>query len=133
MKKVTGFTLIELIIVLVIIGTIVSVVGVNFYGYIFSEEVSGRLESVETAMPEGAIVSTTTGSQVFSAAVSIRQDTGEYVTFSTEDRQWAAYRGEKTAGKCATAKVFPYAPWSISKAGTFYNGRLLKVWDCPKS
>lgn len=127
-----GFTLIELIIAVVIVGIVVAVIGGNFYGYIFSEKVTGELVSVTSAAPDGGMVVGNNTKAAFSSAVMLKQKGGAYVTFSTEDRQWASLRDPKFAGKCITAKVFPYAPWNFGKSGTYYNGRLLTVADaCP--
>ena len=129
-----GFTVIELLITMAIIALVVSLIagtgGGGIYGYIFSKEKTGRLASVEPAIPDGGFIANA-GSAVFSVAVSMKLVDGSYLTFSSDDRQWAVYRGN-VYGKCATVKVFPYAPWNLSKSGTFHNGRLLKVWDCPE-
>lgn len=133
LKRQKGLTLIELMIILamiVILGSILAGAGgAGLYGWAYSEEKSGQLQSVESAIPEGGLIAGS-GNAIFSAAVSMKLEDQSYLTFSTDDRQWAVYRGEKARGKCATVKVYPYAPWNISKGGTFHNGRLLKVWDC---
>lgn len=99
------------------------------YPYLFAREIVGTLESVETALPGGTIV-TNSSTAAFSAGVMVRDQDGNYVTFSTEDRQWATLRDRK--GLCVRAKIFPYGWWNLARAGTWYNGRLLDVRDtCP--
>jgi hypothetical protein len=110
---------------IVVIGAAVTV----GYPYLFAREIVGTLESVETALPGGTIV-TNSSTAAFSAGVMVREADGSYVTFSTEDRQWATLRDKR--GLCVRAKIFPYGWWNISRAGTWYNGRLLDVSDtCP--
>lgn len=132
----SGFTLIELMIVMAIVGILLSIFASSrygpstLYGYMYSKDVTGQVESVTSAMPEGALVSSTQES-IFQASVMIKLSNGEFTTFSTDDRQWASLLGAKANGKCVSAKVFPYAPWQIDKAGTYYGGRLLNVKNCP--
>ena len=64
--------------------------------------------------------------ELFSFAVAIRTPDGEVHTASAEDRQWAAV----TEGLCVKAKFFPYPPWKLEKAGTFYGARLLESKVC---
>lgn len=134
MKNNGGFTLLQLLFVIAIIGIItasistISLNGVNLYSWYYSKDISGKLDSVTSAMPPGGIVNTT--SSVFQAGVVIKQSDGSYITFTTDDRQWAAFIGDKVNGKCVTARVYPYAPWELSKAGTYYAGRLLNTSDC---
>jgi hypothetical protein len=96
------------------------------YPYVFSREVTGTLESMEAALPNGTIV-TNSSTTAFSAGVMIRDADGSYITFSTEDRQWATLRDKQ--GLCVTARIFPYGWWNFSRAGTYYNGRLIRVSD----
>lgn len=129
-----GFTIIELMITFAIIGILATVLlgglsGVGLYGYLKSQDISGRLESVTSAMPEGAIVGTG-HAPVFQASVVIKQSDSSYLTFSTDDRQWASFIGDRARGKCVQARIYPYAPWMLSKGGTYHGGRLLSVRDC---
>lgn len=65
--------------------------------------------------------------QLFSFAVGVKDEkTNEIVTGSTEDRQWAVAR----TNQCVEALFFPYPPWNINKWGTYYNVRLLKLFEC---
>jgi prepilin-type N-terminal cleavage/methylation domain-containing protein len=136
MKRKNGFTLIELLIVLAIFFILAVIIGggardsVGVYGYFYSKDVSGHLESVTSAMPSGSIVGTNFGTPVFQASIVIKDNNGVYVTFSTEDRQWASFVGDRAIKKCVKARIFPYAPWRFSKAGTYHSGRLLSVKDC---
>ncbi|MCB9027485.1 MAG: hypothetical protein H6625_14295, partial [Bdellovibrionaceae bacterium] len=63
---------------------------------------------------------------LFSFAIAIRNVNGDIVTASTEDRQWAVAK----VGQCVQAKVFPYPPWDLEKAGTFFGARLKNLSDC---
>lgn len=105
------FSLIELMIGLAIVGILSSMVVGLFggpsviYGYFKSKDVSGQLESVASAMPAGSLVGAVPGTPVFQASVVIKQGDGSLVTFSTDDRQWAAFVGDAAKGKCATARI----------------------------
>ncbi len=66
--------------------------------------------------------------QLYSFAVAIKEPTGEIVTASAEDRQWAVAE----AGKCAEAVYYPYPPWKFEKANTYFGARLEKLMDCPQ-
>lgn len=115
--------------VLVMIGYVF----VKWYPYIFSKNVDGVLQQVERVQLNVALMQTAGGAndtvnpQLFSFAVAIRQDDGVIMTASAEDRQWAAAR----PGNCVTATYYPYPPWRFDKAGTFYNARLDKQYECP--
>lgn len=100
-----------------------------YYPYVFSKNVDGEIISVERAVPVNTIVGGATISpDVYSFAVAIRTSNGDIMTATSEDRQWAVVQ----RGQCATAKFFPYPPWKIEKAGTYFGARLLKLSDCPR-
>jgi hypothetical protein len=101
-----------------------------YYSYVFARTVEGKIVGVENVVQTTTIVQGVPGKglppQIFSYAVGIQDDKGEIVTASSEDRQWAVVQ----KGQCATAKFFPYPPWDLSKAGTYFGARLLKLSDC---
>jgi hypothetical protein len=67
-----------------------------------------------------------------STAISLKTSEGNYITFSSEDRQWFALK-EDAGKRCVQALVYPYAPWWFGKGGTFHDGRLLQMADsCEK-
>lgn len=125
MKKIVILVLLSLVL-FIGGGTLVY----NYYGFLFAKHVIGKIEKVERVNPPQAII---TGSanpipaaQLFSFAVAIRDERGEIHTSSAEDRQWAVAQ----VGQCVEAKYFPYAPWQLDKAGTYYGARLLRLYDC---
>jgi hypothetical protein len=102
----------------------------SYWPYIFSKNVEGEVIKVEKLMDPVALISRDgdPSNKVFSFAVAIKNETtGEIFTASTEDRQWAAVQGENL---CAHAKFFPYPPWQLDKAGTYFGARLIKLWPC---
>lgn len=103
---------------------------INYWSYIFALEVEGTIHKVERVNSQTAILnagpSQIQDKTLFSFAVSVRRSDGEYITSSTEDRQWAVAQ----PGQCVTAKFYPYPPWQLEKAGTYYNARLLRLRDC---
>ncbi len=107
-----------------------SAILIQFWSYIFARTVVGHVERVEKiSSPVAMLGDTSTALSreiMFSFAVAIKEDSGEIVTASTEDRQWAVV----DAGKCAEAKYYPYPPWNLGKAGTYFNARLIKLEDC---
>lgn len=112
---------------LFIIG--VAFVGIEYYSYIFARTVKGRISAIDRLTQPNAIINSGTpipASQVFSFAVAIKNDQGEIVTASSEDRQW----GVAEKGQCAEAKFFPYPPWHLEKSGTYFGARLLRLFDC---
>ena len=64
--------------------------------------------------------------QLFSFAVAVRQKDGAIITASSEDRQWSIAR----KGYCVEAKFYPYPPWQLDKAGTFFNARMIHLAEC---
>lgn len=102
----------------------------HFYSFIFARHVNGQVVNIERVLQSSTIIQTNTpfaNAQVFSFAVAIKEPSGEIVTASSEDRQWAVVQ----KGQCAEAKYFPYPPWDLNKSGTYHGARLLKLSDCP--
>ena len=104
---------------------------VEFYPYIFSRKVSGVIESIERVQLNVSLMqmqgaNETVDPKLFSFSVAIRQPDGEIVTASAEDRQWAVAQ----KGLCVTAVLYPYPFWKVMKAGTYFNARLDKLYDC---
>lgn len=101
----------------------------NYWPYIFSRKVEGVVSDVQRIETPVALIggSTSTNTKdLFSFAVAIREKSGEIVTASSEDRQWAVVK----AGFCAEARYYPYPPWDLSKSGTYFNARLVKLYAC---
>ena len=116
-----------LLIVLIFVGWFV----IDKYSFIFSKKVTGVVVGVER-IPIGMAViqsgnSSSLSPQIFSYAVAIKTGSGEIMTASAEDRQWAVV--EK--GKCVEAQFYPYPPWNFEKGGTFSNARLDRLFECP--
>lgn len=127
-KKIRRF-LFTIVLALILVGA--GFVCVRYYGYIFAKTIKGKIVKVEKVSPVGTLI---TGGgdvpkqQLFSFAVALKDETtNEIHTASSEDRQWAVVQ----PGQCAEAKFFPYAPWELDKAGTYYGARLVKLFDCP--
>lgn len=103
---------------------------VSFYPYIFAKDLDGVIEKIEKVELNVALMGTTQGEklnpELYSLAIAIRTKDGKIHTASSEDRQWTSM----TAGQCVKAKFFPYPPWNLQKAGTFYGARLLEAWQC---
>lgn len=120
-------TLLALLILVVLIGS--GFVMYRFYPYIFAKEVKGRILRVERVNRTEAIITSgrdVPAEQLFSFAVSIRDDKGEIHTASSEDRQWAVAQ----EGQCAEAKYLRYPFWDFASAGTFFGARLIRLSDC---
>ena len=103
---------------------------VHFYPYIFSRKVVGVIENIERIQINVSLMQTNQVDQInpqlFSFAVAIKEKNGEIVTASAEDRQWAVAK----QGQCAEAIYYPYPPWKLDKANTYYGARLEKLSDC---
>lgn len=105
---------------------------VRFYSYVFSKTVKGKIVRVErVSNPEAVITQgmAIPSSYVFSFAIAIRDEKGQIHTASSEDRQWAVAQ----TGQCTEARFFPYPPWKLDKAGTYFGARLLTLRDCLES
>jgi hypothetical protein len=121
---------IALFIILVLLGTS-GFVCAKYYSYVFAKKVDGEILRVERVNQNQTIISgsqAVPSTQLFSFGVSIRDEKGEIHTASSEDRQWSVAQ----AGQCVEARFFPYPPWDFDKAGTYFNARLVRLYDCPK-
>ncbi len=118
-----------LILVLVILLVLGGFVSIKFYGYVFAKTIRGEIVRVERVIDPSSVVimgGAPPNSQMYSFAIAIKDEKGEYHTASTEDRQWAVV--EK--GQCAEARFFPYPPWNLAKANTYYGARLERLFEC---
>ncbi|MGE5086707.1 MAG: hypothetical protein ACM3MG_10435 [Bacillota bacterium] len=102
------------------------------YSIIFSKTVVGEITAVERVELPVALIARAGGEineKVFSFAVGIKDlNTGEIFTASSEDRQWAVAQ----KGQCAEAVFLPYPPWQLSKKGTYFGARLVRLYECAK-
>jgi hypothetical protein len=121
---------VAILILLLLLG-VTGFVCVRFYSFVFAKTVSGEILRVERVNQNETIIAGTRdvpASQLFSFGVAIRDGKGEIHTASSEDRQWAVAQ----SGQCADARFFPYPFWDFEKAGTYFNARLIRLYDCPK-
>ncbi|OFZ12235.1 MAG: hypothetical protein A2Z20_04250 [Bdellovibrionales bacterium RBG_16_40_8] len=88
----------------------------KYWPYIFSKTVVGVITDVQRVSEQ----------EQFLFAVAIREKNGEIATASSEDRQWAVAK----PGQCAEAKYYPYPPWQLDMAGTYFGARLTKLHIC---
>lgn len=103
---------------------------VEFYPFIFSRKVHGVIVSVDRVQLNVSLMQATdekVNPQIFSFAIAVREASGEIVTASAEDRQWAA----ANKGLCVEAVFYPYPPWKVMKSGTYFNARLDRLYECP--
>jgi len=117
--------LLGLVVALILAGFVV----MNYYSYLFSKDVAGEVISIQRVTDVTTVIGNGRAipeAQLYSFAVAIKVKSGEIMTASSEDRQWAVV--EK--GKCAEAKFYPYPPWKLDRAGTFHGARLLKLYEC---
>lgn len=102
----------------------------KYWSFVHSRKVEGVIVKVERVQLNIALMQQEPGEkinpQLFSFAVAVKDSSGEIVTSSAEDRQWAVAQ----PGQCAEARFYPYPPWNLNKAGTYFNARLDKLWDC---
>ena len=114
------------LLVLFLVGLIFVVV--EYYSYIFSRTVIGRIDNVQRVTGVTAMIGNRplTEGQMHTYSVSIRQPNGEMVTAVSEDGQWQIAR----TGSCVKANYYPYPPWNLKRAGTYFNARLITLVDC---
>lgn len=102
------------------------------YSVIFSRTIVGEItgvERIELPVALMAQVGADVSGKMFSFAIGIKDpETGEIHTASSEDRQWAVAQ----KGQCAEAVYLPYPPWDLSKKGTYFGARLIRLFECPK-
>ena len=116
----------KIVFALLIAGAVILVA--TYYSYIFSKNVIGRIDNVARVTGVTAMLGNRplTEGQLHMFSVSIRQPSGELLTAISEDGQWAIAR----AGLCVKAKYYPHPPWDLKQAGTYFNARLLTLFDC---
>ncbi|MGZ3791622.1 MAG: hypothetical protein ACXVCP_04700 [Bdellovibrio sp.] len=102
------------------------------YSVLFSKSVIGEVVGVERVETPFTVVARGTNDlnpKLFSFAVAIRDEKAkEIFTASAEDRQWAVVQ----KGQCAEAVYLPYPPWELTKKGTYFGARLIRLFDCLK-
>jgi hypothetical protein len=123
MKSIVARTLIIFAVIAIFIMCI------EYYSYLFAKTVSGEVVDVARVNDQTALIATGAtipAHQMFSFAVAIKTHDGQIITASSEDRQWAVVQ----KGLCADVKMFPYPPWKLDKAGTYFGARATKVYEC---
>lgn len=99
-----------------------------FFPYIHARTVLGPVSGVKQLLENTAFVagSQDPSTKIYSFAVAVKDlKSQEIVTGSTEDRQWGVVK----EGQCVKATFYPYPPWNLQKAGTFYNVRVQELYD----
>ena len=123
-----GFSLIELLVgiflsimVLTILAAIVGAVGSKLF---FRSTHTGTVVECASLTPQMIVNNTRSvaTNPVYSFAVNIQGEEGQILSFSSEDRQFAACN----KGDVIRVLVFKYPPWNLDKSGTYYGGRLLQ-------
>ena len=116
---------------LLIIVLVVAVVGLLMmnYSFVFSKTIEGRIIGVDRITQPAAVITSgqLSPSAMFSFAIAIEDAESKKVfTSSSEDRQWGV------AKHCARARArfYPYPFWDLEKSGTYYNARLIELYDC---
>ncbi len=117
------------VVLLVILGSL----AVSNYSFLFSRRVKGVVVAVKPVQLNVSVMQMQAqgeklNPQLFSSSVAIREESGEILTASAEDRQWAVVQ----EGNCAEATYYPYPPWQVMKAGTYFGARLDRLYDCAK-
>ena len=104
---------------------------VQNYSYIFKKTITGEIYGIDRVTQPTAILGTAaaTPDVMFSFAVAVKEASGEIFTASSEDRQWAVVK----KGDCAEVIFYPYPPWNLAKADTYFNARLKKLMSCDSS
>lgn len=118
------------LLILIVLIAVTWFIAIN-YSVIFSKSIVGEVTAVERVELPVALMAQEAGAdfpgKVFSFAVGIKDHkTGEIYTASSEDRQWAVVQ----KGQCAEAEFLPYPPWQLTRKGTYFGARLLKLTDC---
>lgn len=100
------------------------------YSAVFSKKIKGEVLEVERVTQPTAIIGNgaMTPEQMFSFAVMIRAFDGTIYSASSEDRQWAVAK----KGYCVEARFYPYPPWNLEKADTYFNARLVRAFECQR-
>lgn len=104
----------------------------NYYPYIFAKTIEGRVEKVEKMQTNVAVVqggldhNQNLAAELYTFAVAIKSLDGQIHTSAAKDEQWAAV----APGTCVVAKFYPYPPWNMDKAGTYFNARLISSKSC---
>jgi hypothetical protein len=104
---------------------------ISLWSFAFQRKVVGVVENVQRVQLNVSLLQnsdsrTPVAGEMFSFSVAIKEPTGEIVTASSEDRQWAVVK----PGQCAEAIYYPYPPWELDKSGTYFKARLIKLSDC---
>lgn len=116
-----------IVVVLLALGFIFT----RYYSFIFKKTVRGEVISAEAVNPSvmPLVGNTVNPDLMFSYAVAVKDDKGHIYTSSSTDRQWAAFK----QGYCVEVAFYPYAPWDLDKSGTYFNARLIEMYDCEKT
>tara|TARA_B110001454_G_C12723156_1_gene435787 strand:- start:16030 stop:16431 length:402 start_codon:yes stop_codon:yes gene_type:complete len=115
--------------ILIFVGIlVVASVYMVYYSFFHARTVVGPVSGVKQLLENTAFVagSQDPSSKIYSFAVGVKDlKNHEIVTGSSEDRQWGVVKD----GQCVEAKFFPYPPWNLQKAGTYFNVRVQKLYD----
>lgn len=118
-----------LVLLLVFFGVVGYLVVVN-YSFLFSKKVEGQVIAVDRVTHSNMVM----GNAVVKAsnvlhlfAVSVKNDKGEIFIGRSEDPQWSIVQ----KGNCVTAVYYPYPPWQLDKANTYFNVILKAMKECP--